>query len=62
MATQLTTRDPSRTPHYRALTSTVARKALMAVTGLILVAFLLMHMFGNLKLLIHNVGLQEFDE
>ncbi|NLH70262.1 MAG: succinate dehydrogenase cytochrome b subunit [Brooklawnia sp.] len=62
MATQLTTRDPSRTPHQRALTSTVARKALMAVTGLILVAFLLMHMFGNTKLLIPEIGAQEFDE
>ena len=44
------------------LTSTVARKALMAVTGLILVAFLLMHMFGNTKLLIPEIGAQEFDE
>ena len=34
----------------------------MSVTGLFLVLFLLMHMFGNLKLLIPNVGLQEFDE
>ncbi|MFB9618176.1 succinate dehydrogenase cytochrome b subunit [Brooklawnia cerclae] len=41
--------------------STVARKALMAVTGLFLVLFLLMHMFGNLKLLIPDNG-AEFDE
>ncbi len=34
----------------------------MAVTGLILVAFLLMHMFGNTKLLIPEIGAQEFDE
>lgn len=34
----------------------------MAVTGLILVAFLLMHMFGNSKLLIPGVGAEEFDE
>lgn len=34
----------------------------MAVTGLILVAFLLMHMFGNTKLLIPEIGFQEFDE
>lgn len=34
----------------------------MAVTGFILVAFLLMHMFGNTKLLIPEVGLKEFDE
>jgi succinate dehydrogenase / fumarate reductase cytochrome b subunit len=30
----------------------VAKKAVMAVTGLILIAFLLMHMFGNLKIFI----------
>ncbi|MCL1838297.1 MAG: succinate dehydrogenase cytochrome b subunit [Propionibacteriaceae bacterium] len=40
------------TPHQRAFRSTVALKALMALTGLILIAFLLMHCFGNLKLLI----------
>lgn len=34
-------------------------KALMAITGLFLVAFLLFHMFGNLKLLI---DFNEFDE
>ncbi len=34
----------------------------MSVTGLFLILFLLMHMFGNLKLLIPGVGLQEFDE
>lgn len=34
----------------------------MAVTGFILVAFLLMHMFGNTKLLIPEIGAQEFDE
>ena len=34
----------------------------MAVTGIILIAFLLMHMFGNTKLLIPEVGAQEFDE
>ncbi len=34
----------------------------MSVTGLFLILFLLMHMFGNLKLLIPDVGMQEFDE
>lgn len=34
----------------------------MAVTGLFLILFLLMHMFGNLKLLIPDGGLEEFDE
>lgn len=38
--------------------STVALKAAMAVTGLIMVLFLLVHMYGNLKLL---VGPAEFD-
>nr|WP_156190704.1 succinate dehydrogenase cytochrome b subunit [Cutibacterium acnes] len=42
------------TTHQRAVRSTVAAKALMAVTGLILILFLLMHMFGNLKLLASN--------
>ncbi|MFZ1911917.1 MAG: succinate dehydrogenase, partial [Propionicimonas sp.] len=36
------------TPHQRAVRSTVAMKALMAVTGLVLIGFLLMHMYGNL--------------
>lgn len=30
--------------------SSVVKKALMAVTGLVLICFLLMHMFGNLKI------------
>ncbi|MBB1587396.1 MAG: succinate dehydrogenase cytochrome b subunit [Propionibacterium sp.] len=38
--------------------STVARKALMAVTGLILIVFLLVHMYGNLKMF---VGYEAFD-
>lgn len=62
VATKLVTRDSSRTANNRAVHSTVFRKVLMSVTGLFLVLFLLMHMFGNLKLLIPNVGLQEFDE
>ncbi|EPH00243.1 b558 family succinate dehydrogenase (or fumarate reductase) cytochrome B subunit [Propionibacterium sp. oral taxon 192 str. F0372] len=62
VATQLTTRDPSRTPHQRAARSTVARKVLMSISGLIIVLFLMMHLFGNAKLLIPNVGFEEFDE
>lgn len=42
--------------------STVARKVLMSISGLIIVLFLMMHLFGNTKLLIPNVGFQEFDE
>lgn len=61
VATQLTTRDASTTPVIRASRSTVTRKVLMAITGLILVAFLLMHMFGNTKLLLPDDG-AEFDE
>ncbi len=38
--------------------SSVATKALMAVTGLILIGFLLAHMFGNLKVFL---GAEEFD-
>lgn len=35
-------------PSARALRSTVATKAVMAVTGLIMVGYLLVHMYGNL--------------
>lgn len=38
--------------------SSVAMKALMAITGLILVGFLLMHMYGNLKMF---AGPEAFD-
>ena len=36
------------TPRARALRSTVATKAVMAVSGLIMVGYLLVHMYGNL--------------
>jgi len=36
----------------------VAKKAVMAITGLILIGFLLMHMYGNLKMF---VGVDAFD-
>lgn len=38
------------TIHQRAARSTVTKKFTMAVTGLIMVCFLLMHMYGNLKM------------
>ena len=40
----------SLTPAQQATRSTVALKALMAVTGLILIGYLLAHMYGNLKI------------
>ncbi len=46
------------TPHGKALRSTVALKAIMAISGLLLIAFLLMHMAGNLKMFI---GPESFD-
>lgn len=49
------------TNHQRAARSTVAMKAIMAVTGLCLIGFLLMHMFGNTKLLLPDNG-AEFNE
>ncbi len=39
----------SLTPAQKAARSTVAVKALMAVSGLILIGYLLAHMYGNLK-------------
>ena len=38
--------------HQKAIRSTVVKKVIMALTGLVLIAFLLMHMFGNLKIFI----------
>lgn len=46
MATQ------NRTIHSRAVRSSVVKKAIMAVTGLFMILFLLMHMYGNLKMFI----------
>ena len=40
----------SLSPAQQATRSTVALKALMAVTGLILIGYLLAHMYGNLKI------------
>jgi succinate dehydrogenase / fumarate reductase cytochrome b subunit len=38
--------------HQQAIRSTVVKKAVMAVTGLVLITFLLVHMFGNLKIFV----------
>jgi succinate dehydrogenase / fumarate reductase, cytochrome b subunit len=40
----------SLTPAQQATRSTVALKALMAITGLILIGYLLAHMYGNIKI------------
>lgn len=45
----MTTTAPSRTRTARS--TTIALKILMAVTGLVFVAFVLAHMYGNLKML-----------
>jgi succinate dehydrogenase / fumarate reductase cytochrome b subunit len=47
------------TPAQKAARSTVALKALMAVSGLIMIGFLLAHMYGNLKVF---AGPAAFDE
>jgi succinate dehydrogenase / fumarate reductase cytochrome b subunit len=44
--------------HSRALHSLVVKKVVMAITGLVLIGFLLMHMFGNLKVF---VGPEAYD-
>ncbi|HEX5905862.1 MAG TPA: succinate dehydrogenase cytochrome b subunit [Propionibacteriaceae bacterium] len=49
----------SLTPAQLATRSTVALKALMAVTGLILIGYLLAHMYGNLKIF---AGAEAFNE
>ena len=46
-------------PTQRAVRTTVALKALMAVSGLILIGYLLAHMYGNLKVF---AGQQSFDD
>jgi succinate dehydrogenase / fumarate reductase cytochrome b subunit len=48
------------TPAQQATRSTVALKALMAVTGLILIGFLLAHMYGNLKVFEGRVAFNEY--
>jgi succinate dehydrogenase / fumarate reductase, cytochrome b subunit len=50
----------SLTPAEKALRSTVALKALMAVTGLILIGYLLAHMYGNLKVFSGEAAFNEY--
>ena len=54
MATNLTI-------HSRARRSTVVKKVIMAVTGLIMIGFLLMHMYGNLKMFYQADNFHAFD-
>nr|WP_275588544.1 succinate dehydrogenase cytochrome b subunit [Microlunatus panaciterrae] len=46
------------TPQQRAVRSTVVLKSLMAISGLIMVGYLILHMYGNLKLF---AGREAFD-
>ena len=50
----------ARTPHQAAVRSTVFRKILMSISGLFIILFLLMHAFGNMKL-IGPHGAEHFD-
>jgi succinate dehydrogenase / fumarate reductase cytochrome b subunit len=50
----------SLTPAQQATRSTVALKALMAVTGLILISYLLAHMYGNLKIFAGPAAFNEY--
>jgi len=50
------------TPHQSAVRSTVALKALMAVTGLLMIGFLLMHMFGNSKMFLGEESFNHYAE
>ncbi|HPZ49414.1 MAG TPA: succinate dehydrogenase cytochrome b subunit [Propionibacteriaceae bacterium] len=48
--------------HARAVRSTVTKKITMAITGLILVGFLLVHMFGNLKMFVGEADFNHYAE
>jgi succinate dehydrogenase / fumarate reductase cytochrome b subunit len=48
------------TPAQKAARSTVALKALMAVSGLIMIGFLLAHMYGNLKVFAGPISFDEY--
>jgi succinate dehydrogenase / fumarate reductase, cytochrome b subunit len=50
----------SLTPARKALRSTVALKALMAVTGLVMIGYLLAHMYGNLKVFAGEAAFNEY--
>ncbi len=46
--------------HRRALVPTWLAKSLMAVTGIVMAAFVLVHMIGNLKILIDPSGMDHY--
>lgn len=48
VATVTTQQAPTRAPKTGRFSSSVAKKALMAVTGIIMIAYLIAHMVGNL--------------
>jgi succinate dehydrogenase / fumarate reductase cytochrome b subunit len=50
----------SLTPARKALRSTVALKAVMAVTGLIMIGYLLAHMYGNFKIFAGEAAFNEY--
>ena len=50
----------SLTPAQQATRSTVALKALMAITGLILIGYLLAHMYGNLKIFAGEAAFNDY--
>jgi succinate dehydrogenase / fumarate reductase, cytochrome b subunit len=50
----------SLTPARKALQSTVALKALMAVSGLVMIGYLLAHMYGNLKVFAGEAAFNEY--
>ncbi len=48
--------------HARAVKSTVVKKIVMAITGLIMIGFLLVHMFGNLKMFVGEHDFNHYAE
>jgi len=52
--------DSTRTRRRSAVRSTAALKAAMAVSGLIMVLFLLVHMYGNLKLFLGQAAFDDY--
>ncbi|PIE21611.1 MAG: succinate dehydrogenase [Arachnia propionica] len=50
------------TIHQRAVRSSVVKKVIMSVTGLLLIGFLLMHMYGNLKVFLGPEAFNHYAE
>ncbi|MGC3954078.1 MAG: succinate dehydrogenase cytochrome b subunit [Propionicimonas sp.] len=48
------------TPHQKALRSTVVLKVIMAITGLAMIAFLLVHAFGNIKMFVSGEAFDHY--